>query len=52
MLLGFKLLHGPHTGNNLSDILHRLLEERKLLDCIFSVTTDNATNNDTIIRAL
>jgi ATP-dependent protease Clp ATPase subunit len=52
MLLGFEPLHGPYTGNNLSDILHRLLEERKLLDRIFSVTTDNATNNDTIIRAL
>ncbi|KAJ5877235.1 hypothetical protein N7455_000700 [Penicillium solitum] len=52
MLLGFEPLHGPHTGNNLSDVLHRLLEERKLLDRIFSVTTDNATNNDTMIRAL
>lgn len=52
MLLGFKPLHGPHTGNNLSNVLHRLLEERKLLDRIFSVTTDNATNNDTMIRAL
>lgn len=52
MLLGFEPLHGPHTGNNLSDVLHRLLEEQKLLDRIFSVTTDNATNNDTMIRAL
>ena len=52
MLLGFEPLHGPHTGNNPSDVLHRLLEERKLLDCIFSVTTDNATNNDSMIRAL
>lgn len=52
MLLGFEPLHGPHTGNNLSDFLHRLLEERKLLDRIFSVTTDNATNNDAMIRAL
>lgn len=52
MLLGFKPLHGPHTGINLSDILHQLLKERKLLDRIFSVTTDNATNNETLIRAL
>jgi hypothetical protein len=52
MLIGFEPLHGPHTDNNLSDVLHQLLEERKLLDRIFSVTTDNATNNDTMIRAL
>jgi hypothetical protein len=52
MLLGFEPLHGPHTGINLSDVLHQLLKERKLLDRIFSVTTDNATNNETLIRAL
>jgi hypothetical protein len=52
MLLGFEPLHGRHTGNNLSDVLHQLLQERGLLDRIFSVTTDNATNNETLIRAL
>ncbi|KAJ5962651.1 hypothetical protein N7501_007592, partial [Penicillium viridicatum] len=52
IFLGFKPLYGPYTGNNLSNILYRLLEERKLLDRIFSVTIDNATNNDTIIYAL
>ena len=52
MLLSFEPLHGPHTGINLSDVLHQLLKERKLLDRIFSVTTDNATNNETLIRAL
>lgn len=52
MLLGFEPLHGPHTGNNLSDVLHQLLKERGLLDRIFSVTTDNASNNETLVRAL
>ncbi|KAJ9481138.1 hypothetical protein VN97_g12364 [Penicillium thymicola] len=52
MLLGFEPLHGSQTGINLSDVLHQLLKERKLLDRIFSVTTDNATNNETLIRAL
>jgi hypothetical protein len=47
MLLGFEPLHGPHTGKNLSDVLYQLLKER-----IFSVTTDNATNNETLIRTL
>jgi hypothetical protein len=52
MLLGFEPLHGPHTGNNLSDVLYQLLKERGLLHRIFSVTTDNATNNETLIRTL
>jgi hypothetical protein len=52
MLLGFEPLHGPHTGNNLSDVLYQLLKERGLLHRIFSVTTDNTTNNETLIRTL
>lgn len=52
MLLGFEPLHGAHSGVNLSDVLLQLLKDRQLLDRIFSVTTDNATNNETLIRAL
>lgn len=52
LLLGFEPLHGPHSGRNLSEVLLQLLRERQLLDRIFTVTTDNATNNDTLIRGL
>lgn len=52
MLLSFKPLHSPYIGINLSDILYQLLKERKLLDCIFSVITDNTTNNKTLIYTL
>jgi hypothetical protein len=52
LLLSFGPLHGPHLGRNLSDVLLQLLRERQLLDRIFTVTTDNATNNDTLIRGL
>lgn len=52
LLLGFEPLHGTHSGANLSDVLIRLLRERRLLDRIFTVTTDNATNNETLIRGL
>jgi hypothetical protein len=52
LLLGFEPLHGAHTGANLNDVLVRLLSERQLLHRIFSVTTDNATNNETLIRTL
>jgi hypothetical protein len=33
-------------------VLLQLLQERQLLDRIFTVTIDNATNNDTLIRGL
>ncbi|KAI2913801.1 hypothetical protein CBS147320_10459 [Aspergillus niger] len=52
LLLGFEPLHGPHSGVNLSDVLLQSLRERHLLSRIFSVTTDNATNNETLVRAL
>ncbi|KAI2964925.1 hypothetical protein CBS147323_6033 [Aspergillus niger] len=52
LLLGFEPLHGPHSGSNLSDVLLDLLRDRHLVDRIFTVTTDNATNNDTLIRGL
>jgi hypothetical protein len=52
MLLGFEPLHGAHSGVNLNEVLLQVLKDRRLLDRIFSVTTDNATNNETLIRAL
>ncbi|KAL3258479.1 hypothetical protein ABHI18_006016 [Aspergillus niger] len=52
LLLGFEPLHGPHSGSNLSDVLLDLLRDRHLVDRIFTVTTDNATNNDTLVRGL
>lgn len=52
ILLEFELLHSLHTDNNLSNILHQLLKKYKFLDRIFSITIDNATNNNTIIQAL
>lgn len=52
MLLGFEPLYGAHSGVNLSEVLLQLLKDRQFLDRIFSVTTDNATNNETLIRAL
>lgn len=52
MFLGFEPLHGAYSGVNLSQVLLQLLKERQLLDRVFSVTTDNATNDDTLIRVL
>ena len=71
VLLGFRALHGPHTGENMAAVLEELLEDFRLQDkvsglpylviCgalltqwkqIISITTDNASNNKTLIEHL
>ena len=52
VLLGFKPLRGSHTGLNLSSVLLETLVEHGIQDRIFGLTTDNATNNKTLVDAL
>jgi len=48
VLLGFKPLHGTHSGANLSAVLMETLMEHGIQDRIFGLTTDNASNNKTL----
>ena len=52
VLPGFEPLHGSHTGSNLSSVVISILEEYQITDRILSITTDNATNNNTIINSI
>lgn len=52
VLLGFEPLHGKHSGANLSDILLDILRKYDIEDRVLAVTTDNASNNDTLIKSL
>lgn len=52
VLLGFKPLHGSHTGLNLSGVVLETLVEHHIQDRVFGVTTDNATNNKTMVDAM
>lgn len=49
VLLGFEPLHGSHTGVNLSTTVLQILQEHGITDRILSITTDNATNNNTMM---
>jgi hypothetical protein len=49
VLLGFEHLHGSHTGENLSKTVIQLLTDHGITDRVLSVTTDNATNNNTLM---
>ena len=52
ILLGFEPLHGTYSGINLSVVLLGLLEQYKITDQVLTVTTDNASNNKTLLANL
>lgn len=52
VLLGFKPLYRPHTGVNLSSIILQTLIEHNLESRVFGLTTDNASNNKTMLDSL
>jgi hypothetical protein len=52
LLLGSKPLYGTHSGANLSAVLIKTLTEHKIQDQIFGLTTDNASNNKTLVASL
>lgn len=52
LLLGFEPLEGSHTGRNLSLVLSEVLQMNQISDRIVAITTDNASNNDTMIASI
>jgi hypothetical protein len=52
LLLGFEPLHGSHTGAYLSTVLLELLEKHQITNRVLTVTTDNASNNGTLLGSL
>ena len=52
ILLGFKPVYGQHTGSYLSEILQEVLQQYNIIDRVLAVTTDNASNNKTLIESL
>jgi len=52
ILLGFEPLHGTHTGVNLSSVLLDLLQKHGIEDRVLTVTTDNASNNSTLVESI
>lgn len=52
ILLGFMPVHGQHTGSNLADILLGVLQQQNIADRVIAITTDNASNNKTLVDSL
>jgi hypothetical protein len=52
ILIGFEHLRGRHTGIYLSDVTQDVLDKYNLYDKLFRITTDNASNNQTLTESL
>jgi hypothetical protein len=50
VLLGFEPLEGAHSGDNLGSVLSSILTDYSIADRVIAITTDNASNNTTLIR--
>ncbi|KAJ5902926.1 hypothetical protein N7495_003454 [Penicillium taxi] len=49
VLLGFEPLHGAHSGQHLASIVLKVLEQHELEQRVLTITTDNASNNSTLV---
>jgi hypothetical protein len=47
-LIAFEQLHGSHTGKRLNRVVTEKTKEYEIHEKILAITTDNASNNDTL----
>ena len=52
VLLGFKPLHGAHTGSNMSSVVLETLKNHQIQDKVFGLTSNNASNNKILADSL
>jgi RNase P/RNase MRP subunit p29 len=52
VLLRFELLSGTHSGPNLGQVVVRTLQQHQVLGRVLAVTTDNASNNTTLMAVV
>jgi hypothetical protein len=52
ILLGFEPVYGSHSGINLGPVLFPLLQKHEIEDRVLTITTDNASNNSTLVESL
>ena len=52
VLLGFQYIEGSHEGAHLADIVMDILNKHNLCSHVLAITTDNTSNNQTLIGAV
>jgi hypothetical protein len=50
VVLGFELLYGQRSGENIGKVLVGVLRKHRVQDCLFAFTTDNAPNNGIALK--
>ncbi len=50
VVLGFEPLYGTHSGENIGKELVRVLQKHGVADRLYTITTDNASNNAGVSR--
>lgn len=51
-VLEFTEIHGIHSGENMAEVLQRLLTELRIEHKLLTITADNATNNECLLSEL
>ncbi|CAG8737180.1 27045_t:CDS:1 [Racocetra persica] len=51
-LIDFVNISGPHSGENLCNAFVKSCNKLEILSKLFAITSDNATNNDTLMKYL
>jgi hypothetical protein len=52
VLLGFEPLSGTHSSLNLGKVVLQILQKHGITDRVLAVTTDNTSNNKTLVAAI
>ncbi len=52
VLIGFESVSGSHTGQNLAAVVKQVLQHQNLTHRLLAVTSDNASNNNTMAKSL
>lgn len=52
MLLSFEPLSRKHSRVNLAKVLLKLLQKHYIKDRVLTITTDNTSNNSTLIASI
>jgi hypothetical protein len=45
-------VHGQHTGAHLAEVLLSVLSDYRIVNRVITITTDNASNNKTMVESL
>ena len=52
IIISFKIINTPHYGKNIATLINDEIIDLGIRDKIFTITLDNASNNDAAIQRL